>query len=125
MVKWHKWIIICFFILILPLFAQEKIELYQVPAQPKFHISFGIGLAETKANSQMFEAFNESTFSDELIGKIIDAVRDICKKEVITPGNINKICSCVGSLKRESIKNMIKKSAKCAISPETYGMLPI
>lgn len=54
----------------------------------------------------------ESTFSDELIEKIIDAVRDICKKEVITPRNINKICSRVGSLKRESIKNMIKKTLK-------------
>lgn len=52
----------------------------------------------------------KSTFNDELIEKIMNAARKICSEERRSADDITKICSHIGRLTKESIKNTIKNT---------------
>ena len=53
---------------------------------------------------------HQSVFGDKLIKKIMNNVRNICNQEMLSANDINKICSRIGELKKESIQSRIKNT---------------
>lgn len=52
----------------------------------------------------------KSAFKNEVIEKIMNAARCVCKEERLSTDEITKICSHIGQLTRESIRNTIKNT---------------